>query len=69
MKEYKIPIIWESYKVYTVQANTLAEAVKESLDIFLKEPDENYIQDSFEIDNIVYDNYPDEEFDIHQIYK
>ena len=68
MKEYKIPILWGSYRVYTVQAENLEEAVTNALKDFLKEPDDNYLDDSFEVDSILDDAYPDETFDVHQIY-
>jgi len=67
-KEYNIPIIWESYKRYKVTANTLEEAILKALKQFLSEPDDNYIDDSFEIDEIIYEE-TDETFDIHKIYK
>jgi hypothetical protein len=66
--EYNIPIVWESYKNYNVKADNLEEAVKLALKQFLSEPDENYLDDSFSIDDIVRDNYPNEDFDIHKIY-
>lgn len=64
MKEYKIPITWESYKEYTIQAQNLQEATSLALNKFLAEPDENYINDSFYVDDMVYDMYPEEELDI-----
>ena len=67
-KEYNIPIIWESYRRYKVTANTLEEAILKALKQFLSEPDDNYINDSFEIDEIIYEE-TDEDFDIHKIYK
>lgn len=67
-KEYSIPIRWESYKRYKITANTLEEAVLKALKQFLSEPDDNYIDDSFEIDEIIYEE-TDENFDIHKIYK
>ena len=67
-KEYNIPIRWESYKRYKVIANTLEDAVLKSLKQFLSEPDDNYLEDSFEIDEIIYEE-TDEDFDIHKIYK
>ena len=67
-KEYNIPIRWESYKRYKVIANTLEDAVLKSLKQFLSEPDDNYLEDSFEIDEIIYEE-TDENFDIHKIYK
>lgn len=66
---YNIPILWQSYKVYTVEADNLQDAVDKSLKQFLSEPDENYINDSFEIDDIIHNDYPEENFDIHQSIK
>lgn len=68
-KEYDIPIRWESYKRYKVTANTLEEAVLKALKQFLSEYDYRYIRDSFEIDEIVYEEYENESFDIHRVYK
>lgn len=66
MKEYSIPIVWESYKRYTVEAENLHEAVTKALREFLKEPDENYLDDSFSIDH--YDeSYNGETFNIGQV--
>jgi len=67
-KEYEIPIVWESYKRYKVEANNLEEAVTKALKQFLSEPDDEYIEDSFSIDDIIYDENPNENFDIHKIY-
>ena len=67
-KEYDIPISWESYKRYKVNASNLEDAVEKALKQFLSEPDDNYINDSFEIDEIIYEE-TDESFDIHKIYK
>ena len=53
-KEYDIPIRWESYKRYKVNASNLEDAVEKALKQFLSEPDDKYINDSFEIDEIVY---------------
>jgi hypothetical protein len=68
MKNYSIPIVWESYKRYNVEAENLQEAVTKALKQFLKEPDDNYIDDSFSIDDLIADDYKDESFDIHKIY-
>jgi len=68
MKKYSIPIYWESYKRIEVNAENLQSAVYLALKQFLSEPDENYIDDSFNIDEIIYEEVPDEDFDIHQIY-
>ena len=67
MKQYKIPIIYQSCQEIEVEADSLSAAVYQALKIFLAEPDENYLINSFEIDSIVDDEYPNEEFDIHQI--
>ena len=69
MKVYSIPIVWESYKRYIVNAENLQEAIKLALQQFLSEPDDNYLQDSFSIDEMIYDDYPEEDFDINEIYK
>lgn len=68
MKVYNIPIVWESCKQYIVNAENLQEAVKSALQQFLSEPDDNYLNDSFSIDGMIYDDYPEEDFDINQIY-
>lgn len=62
--EYTIPIVWESYKNYKVEANNLQEAVKLALKLFLSEPDEDYLDDSY---NIIDENYPNETFDMQTI--
>ena len=67
MKNYSIPIVWESYKRYDVEAENLQEAVTKALKEFLKEPDENYIDDSFSIDHDD-EGLGGESFDIHQVY-
>lgn len=68
MKDYNIPILWQSYMRINVKANNLEEAVKLALREFLSQPDEHYLEDSFEIDSILDEEYPDETFDIHKIY-
>ena len=67
MKTYNIPIVWQSYKRVPVQAENLEEAVKLALKQFLSEPDDLYIEGSFEIDEILGDDYPDEDFDLNKI--
>lgn len=67
MKTYSIPISWESYKRYSVEAENLEEAVKLALKQFLSEPDDAYIEASFEIDDIIDMEYPDEVFDLNKI--
>jgi len=68
MKQYSIPIRWESYKRIKVEAENLENAVYLALKQFLEEPDETYIDDSFEIDEIIYEEVPNENFNIHKIY-
>ncbi len=60
MKNYSIPITWQSYKRYDVQAENLKEAVISALNQFLSEPDETYINDSFDIDSIILEENPNE---------
>lgn len=64
-KTYDIPIIYESCAIYTIEADTLQEAVEKALKQFLSEPDENYLCDSFQIDSILSDDYPDEDYNEH----
>ena len=68
MKKYKIPIIWQSYKHYEVEAENLQEGIIKAMKQFLSEPDDSYLDDSFEIDNILEDEYPEEEYNLQQIY-
>jgi len=53
MKTYNIPITWQSYKRYQVEANSLQEATEKALNQFLSEPDDLYLDDSFAIDEII----------------
>jgi hypothetical protein len=46
-------------KRYEVEADSLEEAVVKSLKQFLSEPNDSYLCDSFEIDGIIEDEYPD----------
>ena len=57
MKTYKIPILWQSCQVYEVNAENLQEAATKAMKQFLSEPDDKYIEDSFEIDSIVEEEY------------
>lgn len=52
-KTYDIPISWESYKRISVEAENLQEAVEKALKIFLHEPDDLYIDDSFKVDEVI----------------
>jgi len=67
MKNYSIPITWQSYKRVEVEADNLEEAVTKALKQFLSEPDDTYIQDSFEIDEIIHEEVPEEDFDIDKV--
>jgi hypothetical protein len=67
-KEYSIPIVWQSYKRYKVTAENLQEAALKALKQFLSEPDECYVDESFEVDEIVFDEHPDELLDLHRVY-
>jgi hypothetical protein len=72
VKNYNIPIKWESYKRISVEAENLQEATEKALKIFLDEPDELYLDDSFEIDKFV-EEETNETFDlaitIHNIFQ
>jgi hypothetical protein len=64
---YKIPITWQSNNVFDVEATSLEEAVTKALRKFLSELDENYIEDSFEIDRIIEEDYPNETYNINKV--
>ena len=65
MKIYSIPITWSSCKRYDVSAESLQEAVAEALATFLREPDDNYLDDSFVVDDIsLREDYSGEDFDV-----
>lgn len=53
MTKYSIPVTWESYKRYEVEAESLQEAAVKAVKQFLSEPDENYLEGSMNIDEIV----------------
>lgn len=71
MTEYSIPIRWESYQRIKVQASNLNEACVLALKQFLNIPDENYIDDSFLIDEIILEDYKEEaeNYNEEEIYK
>jgi len=60
--EYRIPISWSSIKFYEVKAKNLQEAVNKAVKQFFSEPDQNYIEDSCEIDENIIAQY-EEDFD------
>ena len=69
MKNYSIPIVWESYKRYDVEAENLQEAVTKALKEFLSIPDENYLEDSFDVDlQNLEEEYPNEDFNMDIVY-
>lgn len=66
MKKYDIPILYQSVQRFGVEAENLQDAITKALSRFLEIPDNNYLEDSFEIDDIVEEWYPDEKFDINK---
>lgn len=66
-KQYSIPISWQSYRRFDVEASSLQEAVEKALKIFFAEPDELYLDDSFEIDPFIKEE-TGEDFDMEQVY-
>lgn len=57
MKTYKIPILWQSYQEYEVDAEDLQEAVTKAMKQFLSEPDDKYVDESFYIDDVIEEEY------------
>lgn len=57
MKTYKIPVLWQACQEYEVEAEDLQEAVTKAIKQFLSEPDDKYLEDTFDIDNIVEEEY------------
>lgn len=66
MKRYKIPIVFQKIEYYDVNAENLQEAVETALKEFFKKPEDGYLEDSFEVDGIIEDNYPNETYDINK---
>jgi hypothetical protein len=68
-KEYSIPITWESYMEIKVSAPNLEEAITKALKEFLSIPDENYLEDSFDVDlQNLEEEYPNEDFNMDIVY-
>ena len=67
MKTYDIPIVWQSIKTYKMEAESLEQAIELALKQFFSEPDEQYLEDSFEVDTIIEDWYSDEDYDMNKI--
>lgn len=63
---YKIPIIYQRIETFEVEADNLQDAVNQALKKFMSIPDEAYLEDSFEVDGIIKDNYPDEEYSLEK---
>lgn len=69
MSNYDIPIMWQSVKTYPVEADNLQEAVEKALKQFFSEPDQGYLEDSFEVDDVyLSESYPEEKIDYNQAY-
>lgn len=68
MSTYKIPIVWQCIKTYEVTADNLQDAVEKALGQFFSEPDDGYIEDSVEVDEILHDNYPGEDYDTNKAF-
>ena len=60
MTKYNIPIRWESYKRISVEVDNLKEACIKAVKEFLEIPDDNYIDDSWGLDEILKWEYSDE---------
>jgi uncharacterized protein Yka (UPF0111/DUF47 family) len=71
MKDYKIPIICQVIKEYNIEADSLQEAVTKALQQFFADPSSkgDYIEDSFEVDGIIEDNYPNEDYDSKMVFQ
>jgi hypothetical protein len=71
MKEYSVPIRWESYCTITVQASNINEACILALKEFLSIPDDNYLDGSFSIDEFILEENPNEVelYNEEEIYK
>lgn len=57
MPKYRIPIVYQRMETFEVEADSLEEAMIKSAKDFLAIPDEKYLEDSFEFDEIIYDEY------------
>lgn len=68
MKTYNIPITWQSYQRFEVEAENLQEATEKALKLFLSIPDEKYLDDSFEVDEIVREENPNEDLDLAEVW-
>ena len=67
-KIYEIPIIYQRIETIPVEAEDLQDAVNKAVKQFLAIPDENYLEDSFEVDEYVRERY-DEDYDIDKTFE
>jgi hypothetical protein len=68
MKTYKIPITRQSYKRIEIEEENLQSAVYLALKQFLSEPDDLYLEDSVEVDDVLENEYPEEIYNLQIIY-
>lgn len=65
--EYNIPITWQNYRTFTVEADNLQEALNKAVKEFMSITDEYYIDDSIQFDDdSLFEDYGDEEFDLNE---
>ena len=67
MKKYKIPIMYQCVDIFEVEAESLQKAAKLALTEFLRIPNDKYIDDSFEIDCVIFEEYR-EKIDYEKLY-
>jgi hypothetical protein len=68
MAHYNIPITFQSYTIFNIEADSLQEATEKAVKTFLSIPDENYLDDSYEVDETsLQENYPTESVDVNKI--
>lgn len=63
MRTYHIPIIYQRMQTVEVIANSLQEASTMAVKQFLSEPDDDYICDSWELDDVYVREQYDEPLD------
>lgn len=66
--KYEIPIIYLKIKTISVEADNLQEAIETSLKEFLAIPEDGYLSIN-DIDTIIEDNYPDEEYSVEEAFE
>lgn len=49
-KTYRIPVVWQSWGVMEIEAESLEEAKAKAIDSETPLPESNYVDDSIEID-------------------